>query len=140
MSSMSEDALFKAILKNKPLQGAQVEQKAQAVKKEIKDAPKAPASSEDMMYKVLLKNRPPQPEVKESVPVPQVNAVQTIDHESKVVETPPPVMSLHADAVEESIKNLTASVNMMHGLMKTVIVPVLVLILIVGIGVFVKLS
>ena len=139
MSSMSEDALFKAILKNKPSQGAQVEQKAQAVKKEIKAVPGAPASSEDMMYKVLLKNRPPQPEVKESVPVPQVNEVQTIDHESTVVETPPPVET-HPDAVEESIKNLTLSVNLMHGLMKTVIVPVLVLILIVGIGVFVKLS
>jgi len=40
--------------------------------------------------------------------------------------------------VVESINNLNSSVNLMYSLIKTVIAPVLVLILIVGIAILVK--
>ncbi|MCZ7355733.1 MAG: hypothetical protein O8C66_02860 [Candidatus Methanoperedens sp.] len=100
--------------------------------------------SEDALFKALLKNKPPvqaapKPQVrKEPVkPVPPAPPVETYE-EKPVVEVRHEIAPLQADAVAESIKNLTANVNMIYGLMKTVIVPVLVLILIVGIGILIK--
>ncbi|MCZ7398382.1 MAG: hypothetical protein O8C62_01660 [Candidatus Methanoperedens sp.] len=57
--------------------------------------------------------------------------------ERPVIETPH-VKSHDTDQVVESIKNLTSSVNMMYGLIKTVITPVLVLILIIGVAILVR--
>ncbi|MDP2765993.1 MAG: hypothetical protein Q8O41_00855, partial [Candidatus Methanoperedens sp.] len=68
-----------------------------------------------------------------------VTAAQPVE-EKPVIETAitPPIKPMETELVVESIKNLNASVNMMYGLIKTVIVPVLVLILIIGIALLVK--
>jgi hypothetical protein len=108
-NSMSEDALFKALLKNKPPQ------------KPIQKLPVAP----------------PQPEPKKETFKAAAPPVEIHEMEKPVIETRP-VKSNDTDQVVESIKNLTSSVNMMYGLMKTVITPVLVLILIIGIALLVK--
>jgi hypothetical protein len=107
-NTMSEDALFKALLKNKPPQ---------------KQTPKPPAAPQPAPIKETFKAAAPQVEIHEM--------------ETPVIETQP-VKSHDTDQVVESIKNLTSSVNMMYGLMKTVITPVLVLILIIGIAILVK--
>jgi Tfp pilus assembly protein FimV len=145
MPSMSEDAVFKALLKNKPQQNTQAEKKTETP---VKTAPKAPtsaASSEDAMYKALLRNKPAQqsaPLVKKSLPVKTepVPAPQEVGaYKEPVIEAPinPVVAPVQADQIEESIKNLTVSVNMVQGLLKTAII-VLVLILIVGLASLIK--
>jgi hypothetical protein len=145
MPSMSEDALFKALLKNKPQQNAQAEKKTEVPVKSVPKAPMGAASSEDAMYKALLRNKPAQqstplaqksqPVRTEPIPVPQ--AINT--YKEPVVEAPvsPAVAPVQADQVEESIKNLTVSVNTVQGLLKTAII-VLVLILIVGLASLIK--
>lgn len=105
---MSEDALFKALLKNKPPQ------------KPIQKPPVAPQ---------------PEPK-KETFKAAAAPPVEIHEMETPVIETRP-VKSHDTDQVVESIKNLTSSVNMMYGLMKTVITPVLVLILIIGVAILV---
>ncbi len=107
-SSMSEDQLFKALLKKKPeVQKPQVAQMAQIPAR--KEAFKAVPAAQPVEVK------------------PVIEAAIT-----------PPVKPMETELVVESIKNLNASVNLMYGLIKTVIVPVLVLILIVGIAILVK--
>jgi hypothetical protein len=108
-NTMSEDALFKALLKNKPPQ---------------KQTPKPPAAPQPAPIKETFKASAPPAEIHEM--------------ETPVIETRPVKSSHDTDQVVESIKNLTSSVNMMYGLMKTVITPVLVLILIIGIAILVK--
>ncbi len=100
MAPMSEDQLFKAILKKKP--------EAQ----------------------VPVKKEPPKP-------VPVAQPVEFHEEKKPVVEIPPAIPP-ETEHMTEEIKNLTSSVNMMYGLIKTVIVPVLVLILIVGIAILLK--
>jgi len=142
MSSVSEDAMFKALLRNKPQQKTEVH---------VKRKPSVPKpGSEDAMFQVLLKNRPqqqsmqpaPQAQVKESAPEPQVSAAPALDgseNKNPVIEpVSPAVNSMQAEAVIELLKDLTASVNMVHSLMKSLIAPVLVLILAVGIVILVK--
>ncbi|GFO96979.1 hypothetical protein ig2599ANME_1175 [groundwater metagenome] len=113
---MDENAMFKALLKNKP-------QPKQPVTKEIKEAP-APAPK-------------PQVRVEPVQPAPQAPRVQ----QEPVVITqvsPPPVVNL--EPVVESINELSGSVNQIHGLMKTTVLPVMILILIVGIGILIKIQ
>ncbi|MBU4075808.1 MAG: hypothetical protein KKI06_03735, partial [Euryarchaeota archaeon] len=50
--------------------------------------------------------------------------------------SPPPVMTL--EPVVDSINDLTASVNQLQSLIKTTVLPVIILILLVGIGIMVK--
>lgn len=107
MANMSEDALFKALLKNKPQAQKPVAQQI-PVRKEVQRPVAAPPAE---IY-----------EKKEPV-------IEKI-----------PVKSIEPDLVVEQIKNLTASVNMTYGLIKTLIAPVMVLMLIVGILILVKLS
>jgi len=90
--------------------------------------------SEDDLFKTLLKRKPETQaqvwkEAERTVPEPKYE---------KPVETNPPPRSVDIEPIVESIRNLTASVNTLYGLVKTVIVPVLVLILIVGIAILVK--
>ncbi len=144
MSSMSEDAVFKAILKNKPQQNVQTEQKAQA-RKDLK-TPASAASSDDAMYKVLLKNKPVQQNVLPEQKVITDTAQNIIaPHAINISEVPivetginPAVNPMQYTIIAESINNLTAKVGMVHRLLKTVIVPVIVLILIVLIAILVK--
>ncbi len=141
--AMDENAMFKALLKNKP--------QPKPVTNEIKQAPAQPArppasaakGSEDAMFKALLHNRPVAPPVKEEPrpepvqPAPQALHVQ---HEPVVITkvSPPPVVTM--EPVVESINDLTASVNQIHGLMRTIVLPVMILILLVGIGILIKIQ
>lgn len=98
--------------------------------------------SEDELFKALLKKKPEaqvpvRKEVLRPAPAPAAQPAESYEKQELVIETPP-VKPLETELVVESLKNLTSSVNMMYGLIKTVIVPVLVLILIVGIAILVK--
>ncbi|MFA4935930.1 MAG: hypothetical protein WC568_08850 [Candidatus Methanoperedens sp.] len=106
-NSMTEDALYKALLKNKPQQEPQKPPAAQTA---------------------------PKTETIRTIPAPQ----PAESYEKEEITATPPVKPVQADLVVESIKNLNSSVNLMYGLIKTVIVPVLVLILIVSIAILVK--
>ncbi len=143
---MDEDAMFKALLNNKP-------KLKPPVAKEIIEAPAQPSrahatpvrGSEDAMYKALLHSRPAAPAQKPQVraeprPEPVQPAPQTaVQHEPVVITqvSPPPVLKL--EPVVESINDLTAMVSQMHGLMKTTVLPVMILILLVGIVVLIKM-
>ncbi len=111
MPSMSEDALFKAILKNKPQQSTQ----------SVQTVPKTQAAVKKEVVK----------------PAPQILEVREIERqETKITHVSDP---MQMNPVVESIKNLNSSVNMMYGLMKTVIVPVLILIVVVGVAILVRI-
>ena len=142
---MDEDAMFKALLKNKP-------QPKQPVAREIKEEPArppvrppAPAArgSEDAMFKALLHNKPPAPVPRQQVkvePVQTAPQVARVQQEPVVITqvSPPPVVKL--EPVVDSINNLTANVIQIHGLMKSIVVPVIILILLVGIGILIKIQ
>lgn len=112
-NSMSEDALFKTLLKNKPQQ--QPPQQPQ----------RRPAAQ-----------TVPARETFRTAPAPQ----PAESYEKEENTATPPVKPVQADFVVESINNLNSSVNLMYGLIKTVIAPVLVLILIIGIAILVKIN
>ena len=148
---MDEDAMFKALLTNKP-------KPKPPVANEIKQAPAQPArpaaqpyrppaakGSEDAMYKALLHSRPAPPVQKPQVRVEQrPEPMQPTPHAAYVQQepveimpaSPPPVMTL--EPVVDSINDLTASVNQLQSLIKTTVLPVIILILLVGIGILVK--
>ena len=96
--------------------------------------------SEDQLFKALLKKKPAaQVPVKKAVErtVPAAQPVEVYEEKAPVIETPP-AKPLETELIVGEIKNLTSSVNMMYGLIKTVIVPVLVLVLIVGIAILMR--
>ncbi len=108
-----------------------------------------PTMTEDALFKALLKNKPPQQPQKPPAahPVPAKETFRTApaaqpaeSYEMEEITAKPPVKPVQADLVVESIKNLNSSVNAMYGLIKTVIVPVLVLILIIGIAILVRIK
>jgi uncharacterized membrane protein len=104
--SMDEDAMFKALLKNKP-------QPNQTISKNINEVPAQPPG-------------PPAPAPKQQAKV-------------EPVQTAPQAVRVQQEPVVDSINNLTASVNQIHGLMKTIVVPVMIMILLVGIGILIKI-
>ncbi|MDO8724889.1 MAG: hypothetical protein Q7J35_02335 [Candidatus Methanoperedens sp.] len=140
---MDEDAMFKALLKNKP-------QPKQPATREIKDEPARPPlrppataakGSEDAMFKALLHNKSPAQVPRQQAkvePVQTAPPVARVQQEPVVITqvSPPPVIKF--EPVVDSINNLTASVNQIHSLMKTIVVPVIILILLVGIGILIK--
>jgi len=150
---MDEDAMFKALLKNKPAP-------KQPVANEIKQAPVQPAKpatqpsrptasaakgSEDAMFKALLHNKPAPPAQKPQVRVePKYEPMQPAPQVAQVQQEPvvitqaslPPVVTM--EPVVNSINDLTASVNQLQSLMKTTVLPVIILILLVGIGILIK--
>jgi len=144
---MDEDAMFKALLKNKPAP-------KQPVANEIKQAPVQPAKppqssrmpakgSEDAMFKALLHNKPAaqKPQVRvEPKPEPMQPQAAQVQQEPVVITqvSPPPVITI--EPVVDSINNLAANVNQLQSLMKTTVLPVIILILLVGIGILVKLQ
>lgn len=111
MANMSEDALFKALLKNKPPQ----------------QPPKPP----------VVQNEPKK-EVPRPVPVAQHVEKSEIQEELIEKRLPPPVKPLDLEPVVDSINRLNSSVNMIYGIMKNIMVPVLVLILVISIAILVK--
>jgi hypothetical protein len=146
--SMDEDAMFKALLKNKPQkQKTPQTQAADEVKPTAPVQRPSPAkNSEDAMFQVLLKNKPEQQPLQKGPEMarPQIPA-QSIapEKEEPVVEARiSPVVSPAINQAEnapskESLDKLAESVNKVYGLLKTVTI-VLVLILVVGIAVLVK--
>jgi hypothetical protein len=142
--AMDENAMFKALLKNKP--------QPKPVTNEIKQAPAQPArppasaakGSEDAMFKALLHNRPAPPAEKPQVrvePRPEPMQMQSahVQQEPVVITqvSPPPVVKL--EPVVESINDLTASVNQIQSIMKTIVLPVMILILLVGVVILIKI-
>jgi hypothetical protein len=124
---MDEDAMFKALLKNKP-------QPKQTVSKIINEVPAQPARPPV---------RPPAPVQKQQAKIEPVQTAQQaarVQQEPVVITqvSPPPAIKL--EPVVDSINNLTASVNQIHGMMKTIVVPVMILILLVGIGILIKIT
>ncbi|MCE8425514.1 MAG: hypothetical protein J5U17_07020 [Candidatus Methanoperedens sp.] len=100
---MSEDALFKALLKNKPVTSAprpQAPVRKEPVKPVLQAPPAPPVETHDIER--------PAPEVRITK---DMNPVQT-------------------ELILESIKNLNASVNAINGVIKSMILPVMILILI----------
>lgn len=145
---MDEDAMFKALLKNKPAPKQPVANEIkQAPVQSAKPQPSRPAAkgSEDAMFKALLHNRPAPPAQKPQVrveprPEPMQPQAAQVQQEPVVITqvSPPPVITI--EPVVNSINNLTASVNQLQSLMKTTVLPVIILILLVGVGILVKIQ
>lgn len=112
-NSMTEDALFKTLLKNKPQQ-------------QPPQQPQKPPAARTVPTRETFRT------------VPAVQPAESYEKE-EIIATPP-VKPVQVDLVVESIKNLNSSVNLMYSLIKTVIAPVLVLILIIGIAILVKIN
>jgi hypothetical protein len=108
------------------------------------------AYSEDALFKAILKNKPPQPTKPMAVPVqkrelpgpisPRVEIRTEPIIETKSTPPPPPLppTKIDLDPVIDSIIRLNSTLNQIHGTIKSIIVPVLVLILIVAIGIFIQ--
>jgi hypothetical protein len=106
--------------------------------------------SEDALFKALLKNKPPQqppkPPVAQSVPrkeVPGPAAAPPVERckvEEPVIEPKiiPVVKPVNLEPVVDSINRLNSSISMIHGMMKTIVTPILILILIVSIGILIQ--
>jgi hypothetical protein len=100
------------------------------------------AYSEDALFKALLKNKPPQPtkpmavpvkkELSRSVPLP-VEAIP----EPVIEKFIPPPPKIDLEPITDSIDRLNATLYQIHGTIKTIIVPILVLILVVAIGILI---
>ncbi|HLB71362.1 MAG TPA: hypothetical protein VJJ51_10000 [Candidatus Methanoperedens sp.] len=147
--SMDEDAMFKALLKNKPQQKDPAKKEVKAASSSVPEVkPLYPKNSEDAMYQALLKNKPQQ-KAAPKIPVEPVKIVQAprpvLEVEEQVVEpklipvAAPAVIPVQASASPESMDKLTASVNMVYGLMRTTVI-VLVLMLVVGIAILIKVQ
>ncbi len=105
--------------------------------------------SEDAMYKALLRNKPAQQPPKATVttkkevpkPVQPVQAVE-IQKKEQIIEpkVTPPVKMLDLDPVIESLNRVNSNLNQIYGTIKTVILPVLILIIVVEIGILVRLK
>ncbi len=141
--SMNEDAMFKALLKNKP---QQPKTSQTPIAKEVQPMVAKPSfskNSEDTMYNVLLKNKPQTLQKIQARPE-SVRAPEPVHKiEEPVVQTSvaviPPINPVQNTYSSESIEKLASSVNMVYGLLKTAVI-VLVLILVVGIAVLIKLQ
>lgn len=110
MANMSEDALFKALLKNKPPQ-----------------QPPKPVAAQSIPRKET-------PRPAEAPPVERYQVAEPVI-EPKII---PVVQPVNMEPVVDSINRLNSTINMMNGMIKTIITPVLILILIVSIGIFIQ--
>ncbi len=135
---MDEDAMFKALLKNKPQQKQPVAGAGERKEETAKPPERPPAikGSEDAMYRALLHNRPqaPKPLVK-SEPVQPAQTAQVQQEPIQIEQAP---REIDLKPVLDAINDLTASANQIQNLLKTMVLPVLVLILIVGIVILIK--
>jgi hypothetical protein len=104
------------------------------------------AYSEDALFKALLKNKPQQPTKPMAVPVQKRDPSGPISprvevRPEPVIEKfipPPPPPKIDLDPVIDSIIRLNSTLNQIHGTIKTIIVPILALILIVAIGILIQ--
>src|SRR3990170_6524705 len=124
--SMNEDAMFKALLKNKP---QQPKTSQTPIAKEVQPVVAKPSfskNSEDAMYNVLLKNKPQQTQTVQKTqarPEPVLAPEPVLKIEELVVQasmaTIDPVQNTYSS---ESIEKLASSVNMVYGLLKTAVI------------------
>lgn len=107
------------------------------------------AYSEDALFKAILKNKPPQqpqktpaaPVQKKEIPkpvLPQVEARPEPVIETRFTPSPSPPPKIDLGPVIDSINRLNSTLNQIHGTIKTIIVPILALILIVAIGILIQ--
>jgi hypothetical protein len=101
------------------------------------------AYSEDALFKALLKNKPaPQPlkpmavQVKKELAMPVPPPVEARPEPVIERSIPPPKIDL--GPVIDSIIRLNSTLNQIHGTIKTIIVPILALILVVAIGILIQ--
>jgi hypothetical protein len=101
------------------------------------------AYSEDALFKALLKNKPPQQPLKPmAVPVknefPRPVPPPVEARPEPVIERiiPPPKIDL--EPVIDSIIRLNSTMNQIYGTIKTIIIPILALILVVAIGILIQ--
>ena len=107
--------------------------------------------SEDALFKALLKNKPPQQPPKPPVVAKYsrkrgaktISCAQPVERyqlEEPPIETKitPVVKPVNLEPVVDSINRLNSSVNMIYGLMKNVIVPVLILTLVISIAILIN--
>jgi len=100
------------------------------------------AYSEDALFKALLKNKPPQqppkppaaPVQKKDIPRPPTVEARPEPVIERII--PPPKIDL--EPVIDSIIRLNSTLNQIHGTIKTIIVPILALILVVAIGILIQ--
>jgi len=99
------------------------------------------AYSEDALFKALLKNKPPQQPpkpmaapVKKDIPRPPPVEARPEAVIERII--PPPKIDL--EPVIDSINRLNSTLNQIHGTIKTIIVPILALILVVAIGILIQ--
>jgi hypothetical protein len=146
--SMNEDAMFKALLRNKPQQPKTSQTPIAKEVKPVVEKPSFSKNSEDAMFNVLLRNNPQQTKTlqkiqarPEPVLVPVLEPVHKIEETftHAIEEVTPTVNTIQDKDSSESIDKLVSSMNMVYRLLKTAVI-VLVLILIVGIAVLIKLK
>ncbi|MCX9084708.1 MAG: hypothetical protein OIN87_07935 [Candidatus Methanoperedens sp.] len=104
------------------------------------------AYSEDALFKALLKNKPTQPTKPMAVPVqkrdiqgpvsPRVEIKQEPVVEKFIPPPPPPKIDL--EPVTDSIIRLNSTLNQIHVTIKTIIVPILAMILVVAIVILIR--
>jgi len=149
--SMNEDAMFKALLKNKPQPKKTPEIPVASEVKPPASVPKPSyaKNSEDAMFNALLKNKPQQPVPKtpsRSAPPAQAPPAPVITLfkeepvvEEKIIPAVSPALDLTQNTYSsESLDKLTSSVNMIYGLLKTATI-MMILILVVGVAVLIKI-
>ncbi len=147
--SMNEDAMFKALLKNKPQPKKTPETPVASEVKPPASVPKPSyaKNSEDAMFHALLKNKPQQPVLKtpprSPVQAPPVPVITPFKEESVVEEKIIPAVIPALDLTQntyssESLDKLTSSVNMIYGLLKTATI-IMILILVVGVAILIKI-
>ncbi len=138
---MDEDAMFKALLNNKP---------KQTISKNTNEVPAQPPrppataarGSEDAMFKALLNNRQPAPVPKQQAKVEPAHTtpqIARVEQEPVAITQANPPQVVKMEPVVDSINNLTATVNQNNSLMKTIVVPVMILLLLVGVGILIKM-
>src|SRR3972149_12009872 len=97
--SMDEDAMFKALLKNKPQQKDPAKKEVKAASSSVPEAkPLYSKNSEDAMYQALLKNKPQQ-KAAPKIPVEPVKIVQAPVLEVEDVVAEPKIIPVPAPAV-----------------------------------------
>ncbi len=106
------------------------------------------AYSEDALFKAILKNKPPQQPPKPPVaPVQRKDIPRTVPPQVEtraepVTETrltpPSPLPKIDMRPVMDSIDLLNSTLNQIHVTIKTIIVPILALILVVAIGILIQ--
>ena len=147
--SMNEDAMFKALLKNKPQPKKTPEIPVASEVKPPASVPKPSyaKNSEDAMFNALLKNKPQQPVQKtpprspaQAPPTPVITPIKEEPVvEEKIIPAVIPALDLTQKTYSsESLDKLTSSVNMIYGLLKTATI-MMILILVVGVAVLIKI-